>query len=480
MKLKHLIPAFALTGILGLGLAVGLQTNKEVEEVAAATEETTFYIDVYSSIWGINNFDEVRVYMYGDGNTYIWPDGSNDGKGGLTSITVESKKYWSFTTEGRTYPNFIVYCWEMNGKGNQTIDLSFASFEPGQNLITIDANDNWNVKNTATFGTLDVGSTVTVTKYGVYDGVKGSESLGEDSVVSGDSYAVPDRINKTGYHFGGWYTDEACSISYSATTISADMNLYAKYTTLVADSYIYYVTGSETATTNYIYSFGGDFQFGGWKETKVVDVADVAEVHGVLSFNGTSQLIYKIPYSTTAGDTHIIINSDSAQSADMPLSAGCAYWFSVNQDGTDAAMGAALDLLLAAEAKRNAVTASGNILAYSICGISVADCASLYNTYYGLNETAKGYVDATTTYTYSGAYDGETVPTETAVSYGDIMNELRARALEGGQTVSGALKIGSSNGDTTMMVVLASIAVIGVASFGGLIYFSRKNKRASN
>ena len=480
MKLKHLIPAFALTGILGLGLAVGLQTNKEVEEVAAATEETTFYIDANSSIWGSGHYSDSHVYMWGAGKAYLWAGGADDGKGGLTSVTVNSKEYWSFSMADRSYTSFIVYCWDMSSSGNQTVDLSFADFQPGQNLITIDPNDKWNVKNTVTFGTLDVGSTVTVTKYGVFDGVKASESIGEDSVASGDSYAVPARINKTGYHFGGWYTDEACSISYSATTISADMNLYAKYTTLVADSYIYYVTGSETATTNYIYSFGGDYQFGGWKETKVVDVADVAEVHGVLSFNGTSQLIYKIPYSTTAGDTHIIINSDSAQSADMPLSAGCAYWFSAGQDGTDAAMGDALDLLLAAEAKRNAVTASGNILAYSICGISVADCASLYNTYYGLSGAAKGYVDATTTYTYSGAYDGETVPTQTGVSYADIMTELRARALEGGQTVSGALKIGSSNGDTTMMAVLASIAAIGVVAFGGLIYFSRKNKRASN
>ena len=89
-----------------------------------------------------------------------------------------------------------------------------------------------------TFGTLDVGTTYKVTKHAVLDGVVQAGNIGEDTISSGETYAVPARINRTDYHFGGWYTTAACSTAYTAKTITANTDIYAKYTTLSKDSYI--------------------------------------------------------------------------------------------------------------------------------------------------------------------------------------------------------------------------------------------------
>ncbi len=480
MKFKHVISTLAIAGLLGLGVAGGIAASRGAVEAKAATEETTLYIDFHESIWatgGSASVSNLKVSMT-DGETivYLWNDGSSDSLGNIGSVTVGEVTYGTFSITGRTaYPTVKVYCWNDGTAGNVASTFTLDQFTEGQNLITINSGGSWDANQSITLGTLNVGTTYDVTKYGVYDGVKAEDSIGSDTVSEGDTYAIPDRINAAGYHFGGWYTDEACTVAYAAQEINADLDLYAKYTTLVADDYIYYVTGSEEATTNYIYSFGGDCQFGAWETTKVVDVDGVAEVHGVLSFNGTPRNIYKIPYSTTAEDTNVIISDGHGnQTADLPLVPGSAYTFS--GDAGDADMGAALDLLLFVEGKRNAVTAvEGLLLDYSICGISAEDAATAWNNYEALSEDAKAYVDATYTWTYAGAYDGENVPDETGVSYANVMLQLHAIAVAGG-AISESNMLYNVNSTNNAFVITISIVMTGVVAAGALYFISKKRR----
>ncbi len=477
MKPKHIISAFALAGLLGLGVAGGLAANEAVE-TKAATEETTFYIDISASIWGSGNISNVSVYAWGGSDpssTYIYASGSNDGKGALTQVTVEGTTYLSFDMSSRDYTGCLVYCWNMDKNGNKSADISFSSFTEGQNLITLASGGNWETLNSVTFGTLEVSAIHTVTKYGVYNGLKAEDSIGSDSVSDGDTYAIPGRINATGYHFGGWFTNEACTVAYAAQTINADLSIYAKYTTLVADSYIYYMTGAESVTTDYIYSFGGDCQFGGWKGTLITAVDGVEEVHGVLTFNATPQYIYKIPYSTTAEDSNVIFASDSSQSADLVLTPGCAYTFGGVAAGY-ADMATAFEFLLSAENVRNAVTADAKkkILAYSVCGISASDAATLYAAYSALNKDAKTYVDHSFAYTYNGAYDGVNTPSNDNISYETIMQQLYAIGVAGG-TIAAAQAI--VNNDTTAQSTITVITLVslGVLATAGIFYSRKKH-----
>ncbi len=318
----------------------------------------------------------------------------------------------------------------------------------------------------------------TVTKHAVLDGVLQSGDIGTDIVPSTDTYAVPASIKRAGYHFVGWYTNQACTTAYTAGTLSGNLDLFAKYTSLVDDTYIYYVTGSTNTCNDYIYTFDGDKEFGNWPGTKITDVAGVQEVHGVMSFQGTAQNIYKIPFASASGDDGLIIHNNSGtQTVDMSLVSHSAYWFItdpelVNYHNDDA--GAALDLILNVEAKRNAVTASGNIAAYSICGISASDAASLYNTYYGLTSSVKTtYVDNSTTYTYNGTDTGN----QTNVSFADIMVQLKAIALRGNQTVLGSSRPVVIHDNHSALVVVTIIALLTVSGTGTFFLLRKKKEQ---
>ena len=73
----------------------------------------------------------------------------------------------------------------------------------------------------------------TVTKYKVMDG--GSPvQISSEQVDSGASYAVPANRYEAGYTFDGWYTTSACTTKYTAKTINANTQIYAKYTSHAA------------------------------------------------------------------------------------------------------------------------------------------------------------------------------------------------------------------------------------------------------
>ena len=69
----------------------------------------------------------------------------------------------------------------------------------------------------------------TVYKYKVLNG--GSPVLIEsEEVGSGTVYSVPANRYEAGYTFGGWYSNDACTSSYTGSTITSNTSLYAKYT----------------------------------------------------------------------------------------------------------------------------------------------------------------------------------------------------------------------------------------------------------
>ncbi len=69
----------------------------------------------------------------------------------------------------------------------------------------------------------------TVIQYKVLDGASPVQ-IGSETVLQGASYSRPANRYEAGYTFGGWYTNTACTIAYNGSTISGNLNLYAKYT----------------------------------------------------------------------------------------------------------------------------------------------------------------------------------------------------------------------------------------------------------
>ena len=234
-------------------------------------------------------------------------------------------------------------------------------------------------------------------------------------------------------------------------------------------SYIYYVSASSNATTDYIYSWGGNSQFGSFPGTAITSVTGVSEVsgNGVMHFQNNNIRIYKIPVTIGyPGDTSFNFNNgtNSYQTADLTLVAGAAYWW---EGGANANAGAALDLLIRVEEKRNAVTADGDVKAYSICGISQSDAAALYNDYKDLDSSIKPtYIDCSKTYTYVGKDSND----QQMTSFYDIFVELAKIGH-----VSASYRIMDIYTNNNVSIVIIVVSALTLASMVAFIFVRKKN-----
>ncbi len=429
--------------------------------------------------------------------------------GAVTSVTLKgSFDGWTdgeaFTLEGNTYTlektlaadvQFKIY---VTGESNEQIGPHWTDLAswPTEYLTSVDDGygaKNFKVTTAATF-VFTVGDTFyttgtgygkvvnisvkkyTITKYAVLNGEKVEDPIDTDTIDAGSEYAIPDEISRFAYTFGGWYTDVACTESYAASTPAADLSIYAKYT-CTQDRYIYYMTQSDADTPNYIYSFHNngvedvDGEFGAFPGKQITSIPNVEEVHGVLRFENINQKIYKIPYSSSIGDTHFVLNvgNNSDQTGNMVLTSRACYWYvkdkTTGGPNTDAA--SALEFLLDAEAIRNAATYNGH--QYSICGVSKSDASSLYATYTAFDESIRTkYIDASYTYTYAD----NTFESNTSWSYYYLMQVLYQISTTG----DGILSIESVKEEQTFttatIITLAAIAGVGIIGFA--VYRRRK------
>jgi hypothetical protein len=303
-----------------------------------------------------------------------------------------------------------------------------------------------------------------VTEYEVVDGVLNSTAIATQKATSGTAF-TPTDIAKTGYTLNGWYTDSACTSAYTATTWSADGSLYAKYTEVVYDSYVYFSAPSWTSCYAYTFKNGNAGQFGAWPGTKMTSVTD-----GV-SYQGSG--IYRVGYNSTVGDTGIVFNKGTGgtkgtdQTYDLTLTAGMFYKLADQSTG-DADKGSGAKVVYDINIARRAISASSGILAGSLCGISKANAQTLINEYDALNATAQGYVNAATDYTYN--YTDKTGATNVDVAVNYMVAQLRVIAAGSGSAYY------VDNLNASNILVYSILGVVGALSVGGFFFFQKKRR----
>jgi len=343
------------------------------------------------------------------------------------------------------------------------------NFSGTDNIVTKTA-DTYTLVCTSTSGTLAwvscTGSIVqyTISEYEVVDGVLNSTAIATQKATSGTAF-TPTDIAKTGYTLNGWYTDSACTSAYTATTWSADGSLYAKYTEVVYDSYVYFSAPSWTSCYAYTFKNGNAGQFGAWPGTKMTSVTD-----GV-SYQGSG--IYRVGYNSTVGDTGIVFNKGTGgtkgtdQTYDLTLTAGMFYKLADQSTG-DADKGSGAKVVYDINIARRAISASSGILAGSLCGISKANAQTLINEYDALNATAQGYVNAATDYTYN--YTDKTGATNVDVAVNYMVAQLRVIAAGSGSAYY------VDNLNASNILVYSILGVVGALSVGGFFFFQKKRR----
>ena len=457
---------------MALGAAVALNAPKMAVETKAA--DPSWYL--VGSFGGENHWSPATGFLMAEVGTNTFqrksfPFKVNDEFKVCNDATPGGSDWqggWSYNN-GDSSADIKANCFKADGDG-----ANIVCKKAGFYTVTFTKSD-WHIK----IEEVEVTSH-TVTKYAVLGSTLDDEIYSPEQVVEGNTYSAPTSIALGGWVFDKWYADEACTTPFVSQTINSDLTIYAKYNlSTECDSYFYYVVGSETVPTTHAYTFGGSSQFGAWAGTQITKVGGASEVHGVLAFEGTSQLIYKVPFASSANDTALILNDNGVQTGDMPLHNKYAYWFGQGYTtGSDTA-GVAIDFLLKVENLRNAATFGEYTT--SVCGIDSATAASLWNEYYAFESGIKDMINNTTTWTYKTDAVEKDNHEETQISYEDIMNQLLVIAIKGGQDVQGGASSAhtqpvtfdnATKNNITLVIIILSVAAI--TALGAYLFIDKK------
>jgi uncharacterized repeat protein (TIGR02543 family) len=426
------------------GVSAGLIGAKEAAPVKA--DSNSYYI--------VGSFTNSWSFV----DTYIMPaDGDNYSLTLALAANDEFKSAKGAWGSGELGYNSAIFTSPNFTSNGTNIKVSVA----GQYKITRSASD-WVscVKQTVT--------EYTVSEYAVVDGTAEATAYATETAYGNASF-TPTTVTRAGYTHGGWYTDVACTTAYVAATPTANLTLYAKYTKLVNDSYVYFSAPTWEKCYAYTFKNGNAGQLGAWPGTQVTEVTD-----GV-NYEGSG--IYRVGYNSTVGDTGIVFNKGAGgtqgtdQTYDLTLTAGMFYKLADQSTG-DADRGAGAAVVYDINTARRAVAASGSIAVSSLCGVSKAKAQTLINEYDALNATAQGYVNVATDYTYD--YTDATHATKVNVTVNYMVAQLRVIAASGSGTASIADTIHENSGLYITLGVLAA----GLTAAGAMIFIAKKRKHA--
>jgi uncharacterized repeat protein (TIGR02543 family) len=140
----------------------------------------------------------------------------------ITNSSVSESCVWlRANSTGYTYFSSSYFSFQSSG------DYHVISTYASEYVITLTA-----VPTAAWTGCTLKTSSVSVTEYRVKDGVKEDVAFNTES-ASNDAAFTPTTPSKvTGYNFIAWYTDVACTSSYSPTILTVATTLYAKFTAI--------------------------------------------------------------------------------------------------------------------------------------------------------------------------------------------------------------------------------------------------------
>jgi hypothetical protein len=460
MKTKgKLILGLGTAALMIGGVSIGLVRANAAQPVKATTQtHTTLYLQLNSSYWG-QATAYYTAHVFGGDNNTTWPGldlGSGSGNA-LLSVTIPAAQ--------AGYTGVTFARWADAGHSTQWNQAELKDFSAEQyNCFT---NTAWSSV------TGSVIETYTVTERAVKDGAIDSGTSWSEMASSSSAF-TPSNHHIANYAFGGWFTNSACTAAYTATTLSANTTLYAKYTTGVFGFLYFQCTSGNYAsgTSIYVYTFGGSEAMGAWPGTQVTAVTDGVGFYGDGTGGNSYGGIWRVPYMSNADDTKFIINNNTSgstnQSADLKINAGAYYTYQDPTDSTgNANRGAAAKVIFDMNAARLAVSAGGSILEKSYCGVSASKAGNLVEEYNAMktNTTALGIFNASTDYTYDSTNTSQSVN----VNFSGI--EAQLAALAG---ASSAFNVAGTS-DTGSIALMSVIAVTGVAAAGAFFFFRKKH-----
>ena len=238
---------------------------------------------------------------------------------------------------------------------------------------------------------------------------------------------------------------------------------------------IYYVTNSADPTVDYIYSWGGTQQFGGFPGTAITAVEGVQELsrNGVVHFQGgDAKLIYQIPVTIgyPTGDEMFMFNNGTSEykSAERELYSEGAYWWTGDPNNT---AGDAIEFINLVETFRH--TAND-----SICEIVQSNAQTLVNCYNAFTkEEQETYIDCTTVYSWT-----DTTKTSSKLyTYKEVMERLSLIAgIDLSSYGSGERIVTDTTSTVDSNSLIAVVSIISIVSLSSVAILVVIKKRKHN
>ena len=256
---KWFSPLFVLTlavaGIFGVSAAVVDKQAEEtpvVEKADAATTSTRLYLkpngnwkqdSARFAIWRFNGSPLPDTWLDmnadPDNSGYYYVDYSDlDGYSGIIFVRMNPEASDS---------------WESGHKWNQTKNLTKPTND--NILFDISGRDEWNDFNSVDWSSLTFQVSFDMQNHG--------SQVSSQNIVPGNKVSKPSNPTATGYTFGGWYTDGACTSSWDFTNdvVYKARTLYAKwtvntYTITYKDQGGSAFSGTTSSPTSYTYGEG--------------------------------------------------------------------------------------------------------------------------------------------------------------------------------------------------------------------------------
>lgn len=532
---------------VGAGLAVRSESQdfKQADASVVDSGKKRIYFDAWNINWIFNNDHVLKIHYFGGSSSSSWPgvqmtdvvnrygrdmyfyDVPDDTKSVIftrspSASSTEATNRWDVQNTGKdpqdgysfyqptgdgTYGAYISTSIKLNVESESSLDVYIHGWDGGvytpanPTVPSGKAFEGWytdsgfeneyvasgldDLDELELFAKLST-NVVDVSQYAVVDGVAETTPFNVDPIPEGSTYAKPDAVIREGYHFGGWYTTAACSTEYTPITVDDDMSIYAKYTTITLDSYIYWTDKDSSALAGGRVYYFGEYK-NSWDEGPLLSSYEVSG--GAMSLHNEGHL-YKIPVPSI-GDYQIILHNGSNQTSDMTVTPHSIYYTAYDHvwesksyysySAGDDAMAAAADFLAAAEAKRNAAQFKG--LNYTVCGVSQTDAQTLINTYDTvLDDEARGYVNDSIVYTYNPAKSADEQAAldpkdQTNITYDLIVAKLREIASGNGPSANtkGISLFGDIDNSTPIMLVVI-ISVVSLTAVGGYIFLKRRKE----
>lgn len=493
MKFRHFITSLAVTAVGAFGVLAGLSQKSEAKVAKADTGDTWMFTaflntatipESYKSdcsnfrfhVWGTNVDEFFTMHETGSDDVYTVNCSFNDDQ-----TVIGGQFVFEQSGEGLKYSKDISFGYDKNsdffGQMSWTFDEDYWSDGKWKAL-----DQKW-MRNTVYYYDTDGNSQNTEFSIDPVNNrlilqnlVINETNLGKsvDVLIRGywaDGYNCIYNTDLTNGGSAGWFKFKEVG-TYDLIIENECKDDGAGHKGIIEikkheaanNTFIYYVTNSASATTDYIYSWGGSEQFGSFPGTSIASLvaADKAKEvtgNGVLHFQGgdDSKLIYRIDITIgyPTGDSMFMFNNgtDSYKSAERAIAAEHAYWWTGDANH-NAAHG--LDFLITAEAYRNGADD------HSVCNISDVNASVIVGLYNVLDKDVREtYVDSSKVYTYKVDPDARQPGDENElVSYRKVMEqlgEIAGVAVVGQELTRFDNVLGSTDSSVVLIIVAASL-----------------------